>query len=133
MLFLPSHVLSDFASKWTMVYPKLIYCESYLYAVKSACAWTFMIGVLGIGHRTLEILARVCQGGNLRSDRVLELWAKIFENSTLATFTLRPVQPSLPSKLWRLWIYRRHAPLHGHEAPLLCVKFDPRGELLVSE
>ena len=22
--------------------------------------------------------------------------------------------------------------LHGHEAPLLCVKFDPRGELLVS-
>ena len=23
--------------------------------------------------------------------------------------------------------------LHGHEAPLLCVKFDPRGELLVSE
>ena len=41
-----------------------------------------------------------------------------------AEFTIKVVEIVDSSKTYTL---------HGHEAPLLCVKFDPRGELLVSE
>ena len=37
------------------------------------------------------------------------------------------------SKLLEIVDSSKTCTLHGHEAPLLCVKFDPRGELLVSE
>ena len=40
-----------------------------------------------------------------------------------AEFTIKVVEISDLSRTFTL---------HGHEAPLLCVKFDPRGELLVS-
>ena len=40
-----------------------------------------------------------------------------------AEFTIKIVEISDSSKTYTL---------HGHEAPLLSVKFDPRGELLVS-
>ena len=39
-----------------------------------------------------------------------------------AEFTIKVVEISDSSKT---------STLHSHEAPLLCVKFDPRGELLV--
>ena len=68
MLLLPSHVLSDFTSK-------MYYGVSKINLLPVCCEKRMRmdIGVLGIGHRPLEILAGVCQGCNLRSDRVLEL------------------------------------------------------------
>ena len=71
MLLLPSRVLSDFTSKMCYGVSKI----NLLWLLPVCCEKRMRmdIGVLGIGHRPLEILAGVCQGGNLRSDRVLEL------------------------------------------------------------